>query len=90
MTDFAARDSSRIIRGGETSMAKSKSKGMMMPGTKTFVPGPKHTFTKTKKVRGEPKIGGPGLSPRMKRNKGMSAAVDAHGKKSMRKHGIRI
>jgi hypothetical protein len=89
MTDFAARDSSRIIQGGEKRMA-SKSKGMMMPGTKTFKPGPKHTFTKTKRLRGEPMIGGRGLSQRMKRNKGVSAAVDAHGKKSMRKHGIRL
>jgi hypothetical protein len=88
VTDFATRDSSRIIQGGEKRMAKQT--GMGMPGTKTFKPGPNHTFTKTKRLRGEPKMGGPGLSARMKRNKGMSAAVDAHGKKSMRKHGIKL
>lgn len=54
-------------------------------------PSSKHTFTRTTKVRGgDPHIGGPGLSKRMKRNKGVAAAVDAHGKRSMRKHGIKV
>lgn len=89
MTDFAARDSSRLIEeGGERHMKKSK--GMMTPGIRTSVPGPKHTVTKTKRLRGEPMIGGKGLSARMKRNKGMAAGVDAHGKSSMRKHGIKL
>jgi hypothetical protein len=100
VNDFAARDSSRLIGGSKMKkqlpmglrnyMMGKKAKGAMTPGVKTMVPGPKHTFTKTKRLRGMPKMGTGGLTPRMKRNKGVSQAVDMHAKSSMRKHGIRL
>jgi hypothetical protein len=63
--------------------------GMRKPGAHKMRPGAKHTTTKTKRLSGSPMMRG-GLSKAMKSNRGVNPSIVAHGKKSMRKHGIKI
>lgn len=70
-------------------MKKRTGYGMSMsPGVKTSRPGAKHTVTRTKKLRGEPKMAGPGLSKAMMSKRGVGSKHDAAGKAQMRKHGM--
>lgn len=99
-TDFAARDSARLIGGDKKRMkkmkndhdaddrGKKKGTGMRTLGMRK-VKSKKKMMTTTKKVAGTPKMGTGGLSTEMKSNKGMGHKTDRDNAAQMAKHGMR-